>query len=146
MDENAGRSLVETLKFGGALAELEELELSETQVEFDGLIAGALAAGAPCSRTLRALRLHCAKTDKTHTGAFLAAMGCGAFPSLTTLKLGGEWMNRVSVRELGKALVGLLDTGAPSSLRELWLGGLPTTRFFGSTSSRLLSQRTRCPS
>lgn len=124
MDENAGRSLIETLKFGGALSELEELEIPVVQVEFDGLIVGALAAGAPCSRTLRALRLHCAKTDKTHTGAFLAAMGCGAFPSLTTLKLAGEWMDSVAVGELGKALLDQAGTGAPSHLRELWLGGV----------------------
>ena len=104
---------------GGGLSRLEELKVSlkEGQAMFE-----ALADGAPCARTLKALHLTDVKLQERAVQAFFGRLRQGAFPSLSTLHFWDVGRAGPAVaRELPEALVYMATHGTPSVLTELTL-------------------------
>jgi hypothetical protein len=103
----------------GALEKLE-LDLYDEEDYWDPIL-DALVAGAPCSRTLRGLKIggNAFSHDSVH--GLLQRLGYGTFPRLTALELCFGEIDMRTARQLGLALLALVGTGTPSRLERLTL-------------------------
>lgn len=124
MTESEVARLAETIKTGGALSCLKELEC---EINCAHIIIGALVGKAPCVCTLETLRIE-EKSNlamRMQVSAMLSAWGDGAcFPRLTELTLKGYHFSTYEDQKLAEALVKLITNSAPSRLETLEVHGL----------------------